>query len=130
MKIHLNKSCSMFFLLLCFFIPVNISADSPYRGSSDKIRTIVTKPIADLPSDFLDATQWPRITCAPQAGQKTSRLVYTGIEAMPTAFDDWRASPTMRLGSFAKDSNPNRIGKLNVEGLFDDPKKSSKHSEK
>jgi hypothetical protein len=130
MKIHFKKLSGMLFLLLCFFIPVNINADSPAQSSSDKIRTIVTKPFTDLPSDFFDATQWPRIPCAPQFGQNTSRLVYTGIQAMPTAFDDWRASPTMRLGSLAEDSNPNRIGKLNVEGLFDEIKKGSEHSQK
>jgi len=128
----------MLFLLLCFFIPfipVNVNADSPAQNGSDKIRTIVTKPFTDLPSDFFDATQWPRIPCAPQFGQNTSRLVYTGIQAMPTAFDDWRASPTMRIGSLAEDSNPNRIGKLNVEGLFDEIKideikKGSENSKK
>ena len=120
----------MLFLLLCFFIQANVNADSPFQSGSDKIRTIVTKPIIDLPSDFFDATEWPSIPCAPQTGQNTSRLVYTGIEAMPTAFDDWRASPTMRLGSLAEDSNPNRIGKLNVEGLFDGIKKGFEHSKK
>ncbi len=128
MKIHSEKICRLFLLLSCVSILIN--ADSPPAGSSDKIRKIVTKPIKDLPSDFLDATEWPRIPCAPQAGQNTNRLVYTGIEAMPTAFDDWRASPTMRLVSLAKDSNPNRIGKLKIEGLFDDPKKGSKHPKK
>jgi len=130
MNKHLQKSICMLLLLLGVFIMVNVNADSPSKSSSDKIRTIVTKPIEDLPSDFLDATEWPRIPCAPQAGQNTNRLVYTGIEAMPTAFDDWRASPTMRLGSLAKDSNPNRIGKLKIKGLFDDPKKGSKHPKK
>ena len=130
MNKRLQKSVCMLLLLLSVFVTVNVNADSPTKSSSDKIRTIVAKPIADLPSDFLDATEWPRIPCAPQTGQNTSRLVYTGIEAMPTAFDDWRASPTMRLESLAKDSNPNRIGKLNVEGLFDDPKKGSKHPKK
>ena len=132
----------MLFLLLCFFIQANANADSPFQSGSDKIRTIVTKPIAGLPSDFLDASQWPRIPCVPQAQQNKDRLVHTGIQAMPTAFDDWRPSPTMRLGSLAKDSNPNRIGKLkdlnlnrigklNVEGLFDDLKKDdSKRSRK
>jgi len=130
MNKHLQKSVCMLLLLSSVFIPVNVNADSPSKSSTVKIRTIVTKPIADLPSDFLDATQWPRTPCVPQAGQNTSRLVYTGIEAMPTAFDDWRASPTMRIGSLAKDSNLSRIGKLNVEGLFDNPKKGSKHPKK
>ncbi|MDM8540649.1 hypothetical protein QUF90_06135 [Desulfococcaceae bacterium HSG9] len=128
MKLHFEKICRFFLLLFCVFIPIN--AGLTPADSSDKIRTVVTKSIAELPSDFLDATEWPRIPCIPQAGQNKSRLVYTGIEAMPTAFDDWRASPTMRLGSLAKDSNPNRIGKLKIEGLFDDPKKSSKHLKK
>ncbi len=130
MNKHFQKSVCMLFLLLSVFITVNANADSPFKISSDKISTIVTKPIADLPSDFLDATQWPRFPCASQAQQNKSRLVYTGIQAMPTAFDDWRPSPTMRLGSLAKDSNPNRIGKLNVEGLFDDIKDDSKLSRK
>ena len=121
MKLHFEKICRFFLLLFCVFIPIN--AGLTPADSSDKIRTVVTKPIADLPSDFLDATEWPRIPCVPQAQQNKDRLVHTGIQAMPTAFDDWRPSPTMRLGRLADDSNPNRIGKLNVEGLFDDLKK-------
>ena len=130
MRLVLKNRYALFLLLFFFLLSTDINADSPMQNSSDKFHMVVTKSVGDLPSDFLDATPWPRIFCGGNAQQNKDGILLTGIQATPTAYDDWRPSPTMRLKSLEKDSGPNRFGRLNVEGLFDNQKKKRVYYEK
>lgn len=85
-----------------------------YTGDFTSIKSkanasFTTGKDADLPTDFLDAVKWPDIPCAACEAEEPSRLVTTGIEAIPTAFDDWQPSPLIRLKSLEKDQNPDRF---------------------
>jgi len=57
----------------------------------------ISSELAVLPSSVLDATKWARTPCAARTGQNVSRLVYRGRYGIPTAPDDWLASPPLSI---------------------------------
>ena len=135
MKFHLNLPICVFLVLLGTVVPMYVYAESPHDINSSITRTLVPgstirSGIMNLPTDFLDPTKWPRIACVSEPGEEQSRLVSTGIDATPTAFDDWLAGPAMRLDSLDDDANPARKGKLNSMGLFDKKKTDPNNSGK
>ncbi|MCP4108160.1 MAG: filamentous hemagglutinin N-terminal domain-containing protein [Desulfobacteraceae bacterium] len=55
----------------------------------------ITGSLILLPSDFTDASQWIKTPCAARAGEKISRFVIKGRDAVAFTFNDWLPSPLM-----------------------------------
>jgi len=82
------------------------------RGNDGVVRieapdTDVSGDLVILPGTILDATQWMRKSCSKRSGEKVSRFVIRGRDALPTALDDW-PSPPIWFEDFASDEEPDR----------------------
>jgi len=64
----------------------------------DSPDTDVSSGLTVLPTNFMDATRWIKTPCALRSGEKASRLVVSGRDAVATAaFNDWQPSPVIWL---------------------------------
>jgi filamentous hemagglutinin family protein len=68
------------------------------RGNDGTVKieapdTDVSKGLTVLPGNYLDAARWLKTPCSARTGEKISRFVMQGREAMPTALDDWLPGP-------------------------------------
>jgi filamentous hemagglutinin family protein len=63
----------------------------------DSPDTDVSSGLVVLPANFMDATRWIKTPCALRSGEKVSRLVISGQDAVATAFNDWHPSPSIWL---------------------------------
>jgi len=52
-----------------------------------------------LPANYLDTTRWLKTPCSARSGEKMSRFVITGRDAIPSALDDWLPAPTLFFDS-------------------------------
>lgn len=87
------------------FIP---SADSRLSASSElgidgailieAPDTDIASALTALPENYLDSGRWIKTPCAERSGEKISRFAESGRDALPTALDDWLASPLARAG--------------------------------
>jgi len=55
---------------------------------------------------YMDATRWMKTPCAARSGEKTSRFVIKGRDAVATSFDDWQPSPLTWFGDTDSDEKP------------------------
>jgi len=60
--------------------------------------TDIASALTALPENYLDSSRWIKTPCAERSGEKISRFAETGRDALPTAPDDWLASPLARAG--------------------------------
>ncbi|MDM8551054.1 filamentous hemagglutinin N-terminal domain-containing protein [Desulfobacterales bacterium HSG2] len=78
------------------------------RGNDGTVRieapdTDISSELVILPETFFDAARWMKTPCAARSGEKTSRFVIKGRDAVPTAFDDWQPSPLIWFENGDKD---------------------------
>jgi len=80
------------------------------RGNDGTVR--IEAPDADisgelviLPETFIDAARWMKTPCAARSGEKTSRFVIKGRDAVPTPFDDLQPSPLTWFENRDKDDS-------------------------
>ncbi|QTA91437.1 filamentous hemagglutinin N-terminal domain-containing protein [Desulfonema magnum] len=79
------------------------SSDSMVEASSEKgidgnvniefLKTGLDSALTILPETFPDAARWIKTPCTGRSGENVSHFVMKGRDAMPTALDDWLASP-------------------------------------
>jgi len=48
-----------------------------------------------LPANYLDTSRWLKTPCSARSGEKMSRFVITGRDAIPAALDDWLPAPPL-----------------------------------
>jgi len=91
----------------------NVTATSK-RGNDGTVR--IDAPDSDLSSDltvlpetFLDAARWMKTPCEARAGEKASRFVIKGQDAIPTSFDDWQPSPMKMPENGASEKGTSRV---------------------
>jgi len=70
------------------------------RGNDGVVRieapdTDISADLIPPPGDFIDAARWMKTPCAARGGEKTSRFVLGGRDAVPTALDDWLMGPPL-----------------------------------
>lgn len=58
-----------------------------------------------LPANFLDAARWMKTPCTARTGEKVSRFVLTGPDALSSVFDDLQPSPPMWPDMWLDNSN-------------------------
>lgn len=58
-----------------------------------------------LPGKPLDASRWMKTPCAARSAEKISRFVIKGLDAVPTAFDDWQPSPMTWFDSLPREDD-------------------------
>ncbi len=58
----------------------------------------ISKSLTVLPGNFLDAARWMSRSCSARAGEKVSRFILTGRDAVPSALDDWLPAPALWFG--------------------------------
>jgi len=59
----------------------------------------VAEGLTILPANYLDTTRWLKTPCSARSGEKMSRFVITGRDAIPSALDDWLPAPTLFFDS-------------------------------
>ncbi len=89
----------------------NVSATSK-RGNDGTVKieapdTDISKGLTFLPGNYLDVSRWLKTPCSARAGEKISRFVIKGRDAVPTAIDDWLPAPG--LWSDSRDSEHKRL---------------------
>ncbi len=85
------------------------------RGNDGTVKieapdTDVSKGLTVLPGNYLDAARWMKTPCSARVGEKVSRFVMQGRDAMPTALDDWLPGPGLWFGP--SDSDDKRISHI------------------
>lgn len=80
------------------------SSDSTVEASSEKgidgvidiasPDTNIGTGLTILPADFLDAARWLKTPCSARSGEKFSRFLLQGRDAVPLSFEDWQPSIT------------------------------------
>ncbi|OQX23823.1 MAG: hypothetical protein BWK80_23945, partial [Desulfobacteraceae bacterium IS3] len=78
----------------------SITQASSKRGNEGTVRietpdVDLTGSLTLLPGNFLDVSRWLKTPCSQRSGEKTSRFVITGRDAMPLSFDDWLPAPPL-----------------------------------